>query len=49
MQIAQTRLSIDTAPREIKEITVEVAEWTERQPVCVGLLTLLFCTPRLHC
>ena len=40
MHIAQTRLSIDTAPREIKEITAEVAEWTERQHVSVGLLTL---------
>ena len=40
MHIAQTRLSIDTAPREIKEITAEVAEWTERQRISVGLLTL---------
>jgi secondary thiamine-phosphate synthase enzyme len=40
MHIAQTRLSIATAPREIKEITAEVAEWTERQRVSVGLLTL---------
>jgi secondary thiamine-phosphate synthase enzyme len=40
MYLAQTRLSIDTAPREIKEITAEVAEWTERQPISVGLLTL---------
>ena len=40
MHIAQTRLSIDTAPREIKEITAEVAEWTERQRLSVGLLTL---------
>ena len=28
MHIAQTRLSIITTPREIKEITAEVAEWT---------------------
>ena len=40
MHIAQTRLSIVTTPREIKEITAEVAEWTERQRVSVGLLTL---------
>ena len=40
MHIAQTRLSIATAPREIKEITAEVAQWTERQRISVGLLTL---------
>jgi secondary thiamine-phosphate synthase enzyme len=40
MHIAQTRLSIATASREIKEITAEVAEWIERQRVSVGLLTL---------
>src|ERR1700758_4695592 len=40
MHIAQTRLSIDTAPREIKEITADVAQWTERQRLSVGLLTL---------
>ena len=40
MRIAQTRLSIETAPREIKEITAEVAQWTERQRISVGLLTL---------
>src|SRR5438067_13264889 len=40
MHIAQTRLSIATRPREIKEITAEVAQWTERQRISVGLLTL---------
>ena len=40
MHIAQTRLAIATAPREIKEITAEVAEWIERQRFSVGLLTL---------
>ena len=40
MHIAQTRLSIVTTPREIKEITAEVAAWTERERVSVGLLTL---------
>jgi len=40
MNIAQTRLSIDTAPREIKEITAEIARWAERQRIAVGLLTV---------
>ena len=40
MHIAQTRLSIATAPREIKEITAEIARWAERQRIAVGLLTV---------
>jgi secondary thiamine-phosphate synthase enzyme len=40
MRIAQTRLSIDTAPREIKEITAEVVRWTESQHVSTALLTI---------
>jgi secondary thiamine-phosphate synthase enzyme len=40
MRIAQTRLIVDTAPREIKEITDEVARWAERQRISVGVLTL---------
>ena len=40
MRIAQTRLTVDTAPREIKEITDEVARWAERQRISVGVLTL---------
>ncbi len=40
MRIAQTRLTVDTAPREIKEITDEVVRWAERQRVSVGVLTL---------
>ena len=40
MRIAQTRLSIESAPREIKEITTEVARWVERQPIALGLLTV---------
>ena len=40
MRIAQTRLSVDTAPREIREITDEVARWAERQRISVGVLTL---------
>ena len=40
MHIAQSRLSIDTAPREIKEITTDIARWTERQKIALGLLTV---------
>jgi secondary thiamine-phosphate synthase enzyme len=40
MHITQTRLTIDTAPREIKEITAEVTRWTERQRVSIGLLSV---------
>ena len=40
MRIAQIRLSIDTAPREIKEITAEVTRWAEGQRVSNGLLTV---------
>jgi secondary thiamine-phosphate synthase enzyme len=40
MRIAQTRLSIDTSPREIKEITAEVVRWVEGQDIRVGLLTV---------
>jgi len=40
MRIAQTRLTVDTAPREIKEITSEVVRWAERQRISVGILTL---------
>ena len=40
MRIAQTRLSIDTAPREIKEITAEIAHWGEQQTIVRGLLTV---------
>jgi secondary thiamine-phosphate synthase enzyme len=40
MRITQTRLSIDTAPREIKEITTEVADWVTAQDVRLGLLTV---------
>jgi secondary thiamine-phosphate synthase enzyme len=40
MRIAQTRLSIETAPREIKEITAETARWAEQQGIALGLLTL---------
>ncbi len=40
MHIAQTRLSITTAPREIREITAEVVSWTKSHRVAVGLLTV---------
>jgi len=40
MRIAQTRLSIDTAPREIKEITAEIAGWAESQRLSTGLLNV---------
>ena len=40
MRIAQTRLTIETAPREIKEITAEVVRWTESQRVSTALLTI---------
>ena len=40
MRIAQTRLSIDTAPHEIKEITAEIRHWAECQHISPGLLTV---------
>ena len=40
MRIAQTRLSIATAPREIREITAEIAHWAERQNMVLGLLSV---------
>ena len=40
MRIAQPRLTVDTAPREIKEITDEIARWAEHQRISVGVLTL---------
>jgi secondary thiamine-phosphate synthase enzyme len=40
MQIAHTRLSIETAPREIKEITAELAGWAEDQHISAGLLSV---------
>ena len=40
MRIAQTRLSVDTAAREIKEITDEIARWAEHQRISIGVLTL---------
>jgi thiamine phosphate synthase YjbQ (UPF0047 family) len=31
MRIAETELTIETAPREIREVTREVADWVARQ------------------
>jgi len=44
MRIAQDRMTFDTAPREIKEITRDLAEWIARQGIASqgikhGLLT----------
>jgi secondary thiamine-phosphate synthase enzyme len=40
MEIAQTRLTFETEPREIKEITAEVVRWVEAQNVRSGLLSV---------
>jgi Uncharacterised protein family UPF0047 len=40
LRIAQDRLTIETEPREIKEITGEVAGWVKRQGIARGLLTI---------
>jgi secondary thiamine-phosphate synthase enzyme len=40
MRVVQDRLSFETTPREIKEITAEIARWIERQDIARGLLTL---------
>jgi secondary thiamine-phosphate synthase enzyme len=40
MRILEGRLLFETAPREIKEITGEVAGWVEKAGVGRGLLTL---------
>jgi secondary thiamine-phosphate synthase enzyme len=40
MPIAQERLTIETKPREIKEITGEVAGWVKGQGIARGLLTI---------
>jgi secondary thiamine-phosphate synthase enzyme len=40
MHLAQTRLTIETLPREIKEITAVVQDWSERQCIGCGLLTV---------
>jgi secondary thiamine-phosphate synthase enzyme len=38
MRIAQDRLTFDTAPREIREITRELSDWVARQEIASGLL-----------
>jgi secondary thiamine-phosphate synthase enzyme len=40
MRMAQTRLSIDTAPREMREVTQELARWVGEQGFAGGLLTV---------
>jgi secondary thiamine-phosphate synthase enzyme len=40
MRIVQTRLTINTAPREIREITAEIAGWPELELISAGLLTV---------
>ena len=40
MPLAQDRLTIETKPREIREITREVAGWAARQGIARGLLTI---------
>jgi secondary thiamine-phosphate synthase enzyme len=40
MRIAQDRLTIETAPREIKEITREIGGWVAGQQITRGLLTV---------
>lgn len=40
MRIAQDRLTIETAGREIREITGELADWLSRQQVARGLLSV---------
>ena len=40
MRIAQTRLTLETKPREIKEISAEVAGWVNDQGMGCGLLTI---------
>lgn len=38
MRLAQGRLGFDTKPREIKEITADLANWLEGQRIACGLL-----------
>lgn len=39
MRLAQGRFAFDTKPREIREITAEVARWTAAQGMARGLLS----------
>jgi len=40
MRIVHTRLTFETAPREIKEITREIAGWVESRYIVSGLLSI---------
>ncbi len=40
MRIAQTRLTVETEPREIREITADITRWVGNQRIGCGLLTV---------
>ena len=40
MRTIQTRLTLDTEPRELKEITAEVQRWVAQQGIGTGLLSV---------
>jgi secondary thiamine-phosphate synthase enzyme len=40
MRLLQHRISIETAPREIREVSREIGAWVAAQPVERGLLTV---------
>ncbi len=40
MRIVHERISIDTQPREIKEVTKQIAGWVRQQGIDRGLLTV---------
>jgi secondary thiamine-phosphate synthase enzyme len=40
MRIAQHRLKVATAPREIREVTRDIADWVACQGIARGLLTV---------
>ena len=40
MRLAQGQLGFDTKPREIKEITADIANWVEDQRIARGLLSV---------
>ena len=36
MRIVQTRLTLETEPRELKEITAELQQWVDQQGIGAG-------------
>ena len=40
MRIVQTRLTLETEPRELKEITAELQQWVVQQGIGAGLLSV---------